>query len=966
MTSARIDPVRERLLGESISELCRLIAKPIPEAKLTSFNGDISDRIITPLNALSNHLIREDERSSESGKLSKNIIAPECECAVCEMSWLSTWRQTTTDVSQDEARQQRTQGKTESYAKANYMSVVTNLDDATARLTELLELTQGMKEALRLVLEQHGNAVYRAWFRNEKKRRAITEQACPTLYPYSRPPAHVAVGPEELRTYLSSLINIRAPVPEIFSPMLLPWLDTESLVEEPHRLIALLHARTAHGPQEWFAHDFQQTDVTWRHWTTPFVYAPFYVSVKAGSFGEVMFCGLEEAHALGIIGYPRARAVLEAQYVLMRYLSQLVVHMLATASTSELKNHRGTDDLLKEAKLQFKQAGSVTLGSPHYYQAFRSPAHVDFSALYLDACARLEEASSHFERLQPRPAKMAELIEGEIHTYLIMVQICNVLYRLCDIVAPSTTTFTAEVVADIVHLGGLVRLYIQLCSSSVVADMRIENVFLGNNPQPQVKRTNRRGQCPAHMLEYEPLYWCVSSMLRAPHDGYKVDYTFLFTMFEELMNVPENRAKRFVSPQLHRTISSMAGAHEIAISLERMRPYVAYDFAGAQISKNRRFDFDDSHSGWSLNDERRGPGKCLCCNEPAGSRDRLVAIHAEFLEPFELLTLPQRSNPSAWLAYHEKSHELLGTLWTNLREHFFENDALFLRGVVSDADFDFLDHHAQADHVKLLRLERAALEMQIKTETERKVVHIPRSSTHVFGRNKMPVRKSKTKTRTDAELDEELRKMVFNLTLDTDHEAEEDEKLHTVDHVEVAKIKTTRRAYDLIRHLYPTTAEESGRTYPWDKFVAAMGDLRFTATNCGGSAWPFPSSSRWVGNRSHLNNWTWYDFGETNYARTTVHDWTPMGFLFGDGVVDWKKKPATYKVLGACSPFNNPSAPSTTSVTYSNGHVHFHVHILDEVLDSEDADRTRLSPPACSSPTIEPAKGYTYYSIVSS
>ncbi|KAI6778057.1 uncharacterized protein J7T54_007665 [Emericellopsis cladophorae] len=346
------------------------------------------------------------------------------------------------------------------------------------------------------------------------------------------------------------------------------------------------------------------------------------------------------------------------------------------------------------------------------------------------------------------------------------------LHRLCA-VADASTTLTAEAVADIVRLGGLVKLYIQLCSSKVVADMRMHNIFLGNNPE--TRKTPRREQCPARRLEYEPLYWCVISVFRAPHEGYKVDYTFLFTIF---------------TGPTH----NMAGAHELAISLERMRPYVAYDFASAHLSKLWQFGYGENYRGRFQDDDKRGPGKCPCCDETTSRRYRLGATHADFLEPFELLTLPQRSNPSAWLEYHENSHELLGALWTDLREHFFDNDVLFLRGVVADDVFDFLDHHAQAEHVKLLRLERAALEMKIKTE------------------------------------------MVFNLALDTDHESEEDEKLHAVDHVEVATIKTTRRAYGLIRHLYPTTAEESGRTYPRDKFVAAMGDLCFAVTNCGGSA----------------------------------------------------------------------------------------------------------------------------------
>jgi hypothetical protein len=143
---------------------------------------------------------------------------------------------------------------------------------------------------------------------------------------------------------------------------------------------------------------------------------------------------------------------------------------------------------------------------------------------------------------------------------------------------------------------------------------------------------------------------------------------------------------------------------------------------------------------------------------------------------------------------------------------------------VSDADFDFLEHHLQPEHVEQLAWERAALERQIESEAERSVVHVPRSATHILGSNELPGRKNKAKNRAadkdtpnDAALEEELRKLVLQLTLNTHYESEGNGKELPCDdggHAEIAKIMTTWRAYGLIRHLYPTTAAESGRTHP--------------------------------------------------------------------------------------------------------------------------------------------------------
>jgi hypothetical protein len=165
-----------------------MLDEPISEVKQTSFNGDHKyGGLFTPISALLDYFVPQEKLVSNTADLSKNAIRPDCECSVCELSWQPTQRQKNTDKHEGDARRTQTHSKGEAYSKANYMSTDSSPSDAKFNITQPVEQTQEMEDALRPVLEWHGNVIHHVRSSNQQKRRTIIFQGCSTLYPYSRP-----------------------------------------------------------------------------------------------------------------------------------------------------------------------------------------------------------------------------------------------------------------------------------------------------------------------------------------------------------------------------------------------------------------------------------------------------------------------------------------------------------------------------------------------------------------------------------------------------------------------------------------------------------------------------------------------------------------------------------------------------------------------------------------------------------
>lgn len=106
--------------------------------------------------------------------------------------------------------------------------------------------------------------------------------------------------------------------------LLLDFLTVDCLKADPARLIGLLKNRVYYAPDQWAVYDNQRLEWAW--WGGLFIveYSPLCMKMAGSAFGTLVSWTNEAARNRDIIGFPRAKLVLESQDVLLQFLCKIV------------------------------------------------------------------------------------------------------------------------------------------------------------------------------------------------------------------------------------------------------------------------------------------------------------------------------------------------------------------------------------------------------------------------------------------------------------------------------------------------------------------------------------------------------------------------------------------------------------------------------------------------------------------
>ena len=110
---------------------------------------------------------------------------------------------------------------------------------------------------------------------------------------------------------------------------LLPYLSVENLLEDPRKLLALLHSRTTSPPEAWAMHDSEHLATAWNTFALRTQYHDKCVVMHGLDYGKLVPYDLVASHHWDAIGYPRARLILEAQSILYSFLRKFLEALLS-------------------------------------------------------------------------------------------------------------------------------------------------------------------------------------------------------------------------------------------------------------------------------------------------------------------------------------------------------------------------------------------------------------------------------------------------------------------------------------------------------------------------------------------------------------------------------------------------------------------------------------------------------------
>jgi len=183
---------------------------------------------------------------------------------------------------------------------------------------------------------------------------------------------------------------------------LLPYLDSDMLSEDPSLLLALLHHRTTHEPEDWVLFDDMNADLAERFGIITQTFNSHCVVVQGPDFGKLVRWNADQAHRYEIIGFTKAYNILQAQQRMMAFLRKCIAGLLDEADEPPvLQVHPKWDQLVRTG---FTRIDPTFAWSTESSRPFRSPPKFDPVEVHELAKSHHRVLKDHLELLQTDPA----------------------------------------------------------------------------------------------------------------------------------------------------------------------------------------------------------------------------------------------------------------------------------------------------------------------------------------------------------------------------------------------------------------------------------------------------------------------------------------------------------------------------------------------------------------------------------
>ncbi|THW26602.1 hypothetical protein D6D25_06539, partial [Aureobasidium pullulans] len=139
----------------------------------------------------------------------------------------------------------------------------------------------------------------------------------------------------------------------------LPYLDAQTLSEDPTLFLSLLHHRTANEPEQWLMFDDANIVLAEHFAIVPNTFNPNCVVAQGPEYGKLVKWNADQAHRWEIIGFTKAHHLLTAQKSMMTLLSNCVKGLLAEADVPPtLEIHPKWEGLIDSDFSRFKTSFS--------------------------------------------------------------------------------------------------------------------------------------------------------------------------------------------------------------------------------------------------------------------------------------------------------------------------------------------------------------------------------------------------------------------------------------------------------------------------------------------------------------------------------------------------------------------------------------------------------------------------------
>lgn len=209
-------------------------------------------------------------------------------------------------------------------------------DLASSIIQSFITATQSDYASIKSKIETHGNAIAKRWQKKSvEKRIQLLRSAVPDI-PLKRHQdiEEVFAGVNYFVDSMNNRVSNEAYQKyqnKREDPYLAPFLNSESLSEDPMRLLALMHHRAHSHPSEWIAFDRELLQTYYDHGSLRCAYNPRCVVIHGQNFGSLVQWSKDAAHRWQMIGDPLARHLFRVQAKISKFLREVTTELLSYA-----------------------------------------------------------------------------------------------------------------------------------------------------------------------------------------------------------------------------------------------------------------------------------------------------------------------------------------------------------------------------------------------------------------------------------------------------------------------------------------------------------------------------------------------------------------------------------------------------------------------------------------------------------
>ncbi|KAF7858867.1 hypothetical protein EAF04_008909 [Stromatinia cepivora] len=665
--------------------------------------------------------------------------------------------------------------------------------------------------------------------------------------------------------------------------LLLQWLSLEVLKTNPAVLFALLHNRTVYSPQDWASFDARQLDTSFPSGYFDVDFSAKCIVMHGLRYGEVVDWKACLAHRADILGFPKARLVLEAQAYLMSSLRKVVDGILQGVDT----NAPPVAEKWKSMVLMgFRHNNVVELWSPYTNQAFSSPPSFSTSTLISLAQTRLEATVDHLWLLQTEPAYMKRFIVNMCHgglyestkdmgaSWLVVDGIVEAiascwgwgwLKNECEHVKSIHNRFRDNI-AQGENLPTKYNKALGALELLVVNEVNRRAELLGyrtsqrpgfshnytttrrsQDQGPDILKVKRKkGLCSdeKYLFENDLLDYCVSNLQARPDRAadpdttdkrVPLDHALVFSLMENHLAKSSFKEKSRIDEVLSSDLSDLAACHEMLVAIRLHRP------------QNHARTVDEVRQS-----ENRKPWKAFNLKRHF-THEECSKLGKALFKNFYEVRLPSSRKDMAWLDHTKSIRKALEAFWQGIRKDC--TTVWKMNGFTEDEVADELEYISATETQEYLDTIQAE-EQQLLAQIERKQSNQNKQKNHPPAT--IPTQTTWGPETSSLTLSLQTTKSKSKEKTRPNTQQSPSNPQQTNPSLAVATPNTSpplplppppppkpplkTRTLEILSHMYPSNTEASScKNIEWDLFVHAMSDMGFVARNKGGSAVGFES-----------------------------------------------------------------------------------------------------------------------------